>query len=58
MFRCLLWAIAAAFRPRVLLIADNLCLRQTAAGPAAPQAATAPLGCGPTFRGSGVSLVR
>jgi putative transposase len=28
MFRCLLWAIAAAFRPRVLLIADNLCLRQ------------------------------
>jgi hypothetical protein len=28
MFRCLLWAIAAAIRPRVLLIADNLCLRQ------------------------------
>jgi hypothetical protein len=28
MFRCLLWAIAAAMRPRVLLIADNLCLRQ------------------------------
>jgi hypothetical protein len=28
MFRCLLWAIAAAVRPKVLLIADNLCLRQ------------------------------
>jgi len=28
MFRCLLWAIAAAIRPKVLLIADNLCLRQ------------------------------
>ena len=28
MFHCLLWAIAAAMRPRVLLIADNLCLRQ------------------------------
>src|SRR6516225_2085649 len=28
MFRWLLWAIAAAMRPRVLLIADNLCLRQ------------------------------
>src|SRR5215831_2421464 len=28
MFRCLRWAIAAAVRPRVLLIADNLCLRQ------------------------------
>ena len=28
MFHCLLWAIAAAIRPKVLLIADNLCLRQ------------------------------
>ena len=28
MFRCLLWAIAAAVRPKILLIADNLCLRQ------------------------------
>jgi hypothetical protein len=28
MFRCLLWAIAAALRPKALLIADNLCLRQ------------------------------
>jgi hypothetical protein len=28
MFRCLLWAIAAAMRPKMLLIADNLCLRQ------------------------------
>jgi hypothetical protein len=28
MFRCLLWAIAAAMRPRALVIADNLCLRQ------------------------------
>jgi putative transposase len=28
MFRCLLWTIAAAVRPKVLLIADNLCLRQ------------------------------
>jgi putative transposase len=28
MLRCLLWAIAAAVRPKVLLIADNLCLRQ------------------------------
>jgi putative transposase len=28
MFRCLLWAIAAAVRPKVLLIVDNLCLRQ------------------------------
>ena len=28
MFRCLLWAIAAAVRPKVLLIADNVCLRQ------------------------------
>jgi hypothetical protein len=28
MFRCLLWAIAAAARPKALLIADNLCLRQ------------------------------
>src|SRR5215475_85060 len=28
MFRCLLWAFAAATRPRLLLIADNLCLRQ------------------------------
>jgi hypothetical protein len=28
MFRCLLWAIAAAIQPKVLLIADNLCLRQ------------------------------
>ena len=28
MFRCLLWAIAAAIRPKVLLITDNLCLRQ------------------------------
>ena len=28
MFRCLRWAIAAAVRPKVLLIADNLCLRQ------------------------------
>jgi hypothetical protein len=27
MFRCLLWAIAAAMRPRVLPMADNLCLR-------------------------------
>jgi putative transposase len=28
MFRCLLWTIAAAIRPKVLLITDNLCLRQ------------------------------
>ena len=28
MFRCLLWAMAAAVRPKALLIADNLCLRQ------------------------------
>jgi hypothetical protein len=28
MFRCLLWAIAAAVRPKARLIADNLCLRQ------------------------------
>src|SRR5215467_2053204 len=28
MFRCLLWAIAAVMRPKMLLIADNLCLRQ------------------------------
>jgi hypothetical protein len=28
MFRCLLWAIAATLRPKALLIADNLCLRQ------------------------------
>jgi hypothetical protein len=28
MLRCLLWAIAAAVRPKMLLIADNLCLRQ------------------------------
>src|SRR5262245_41844975 len=28
MFRWLLWAIAAAIRPKMLLIADNLCLRQ------------------------------
>jgi hypothetical protein len=28
MFRCLLWSIAAAVRPKVLLIADNLRLRQ------------------------------
>ena len=28
MFRCLLWAVAAAVRPKALLIADNLCLRQ------------------------------
>jgi hypothetical protein len=26
--RFLVWAISAAFRPRVLLIAENLCLRQ------------------------------
>jgi putative transposase len=26
--RCLLWAIAAAVQPKVLLIADNLCLRR------------------------------
>ena len=28
MLRCLLWAIAAAIRSKMLLIADNLCLRQ------------------------------
>jgi hypothetical protein len=28
MFRCLLWVSAAAVRPKVLLIADNLWLRQ------------------------------
>ena len=28
MLRCLLWALAAAVQPKVLLIADNLCLRQ------------------------------
>src|SRR5215475_5158021 len=28
MLRCLLWAFAAAMRPRLLLIADNVCLRQ------------------------------
>jgi hypothetical protein len=28
MLRCLLWVIAAAIRPKVLLVADNLCLRQ------------------------------
>ena len=28
MLRCLPWAFAAAMRPRLLLIADNVCLRQ------------------------------
>jgi putative transposase len=28
MLRCLLWLIAAAIRPKVLLVADNLSLRQ------------------------------
>ena len=28
MFRLLLWVIAAIFRPKTLLIAENLCLRQ------------------------------
>jgi len=28
MFRCFLWVIAAAIRPKLLLVADNLCLRQ------------------------------
>lgn len=28
MVRFLLWAIAAAFKPRALLITENLCLRQ------------------------------
>ena len=28
MLRCLLWVIAAAIRPKALLVADNLCLRQ------------------------------
>jgi hypothetical protein len=28
MFRCLLWAIAAVVRPKVLSVADNLCLGQ------------------------------
>jgi len=28
MFRCLLWAFAAAMRSRLLLAADNICLRQ------------------------------
>jgi putative transposase len=28
MLRCLLWVIAAAVRPKALLVADNLCLRQ------------------------------
>jgi hypothetical protein len=28
MLCCLLWAIPAAVRPKMLLIADNLCLRQ------------------------------
>jgi hypothetical protein len=28
MFRCLLWGITAVFRPKLLLIADNLCVRQ------------------------------
>ena len=28
MFRCFLWALAAAVQPKALLIADNLCLRQ------------------------------
>src|ERR1700730_10102660 len=28
MFRCLLWAIAAAVRPKGGLLPDNLCLRQ------------------------------
>ena len=27
MLRCMMWAIAAAIRPKVLLVADNLCLR-------------------------------
>jgi hypothetical protein len=27
-FRLLLWAIAAIFRPKTVLIAENLCLRQ------------------------------
>ena len=58
MFRWLLWAIAAAMRPRLLLIADNLLSPPTAAGPAAPQAATAPHGCGPAFLDPGVSMVR
>ena len=28
MFRCFLWALAAAVQLKALLIADNLCLRQ------------------------------
>jgi hypothetical protein len=28
MFRCLLWGVIAVFRPKLLLIADDLCLRR------------------------------
>src|SRR6516225_11913254 len=56
MLRCLLWVIAAAIRPKVLLVADNLCLRQQLL--VLPQAAAAPHGCGPAFLDSGVSVVR
>ena len=53
MFCCLLWAIAAAVRPKVLLIADNLCLRQRLLVLTA-----APQGCGPAILGSGMPVVR
>jgi hypothetical protein len=51
-FRLLLGAIAAIFRPRALLIAENLCLRQQLlvlqrGAPAAPeQCGSAPLDFG------------
>jgi hypothetical protein len=44
MFRCLLWAIAAALSPKVLLIADNLCLRQQLSVLQAPGATARPQG--------------
>jgi hypothetical protein len=55
MFRCLLWAIAAALSPKVLLIADNLCLRQQLSDLQAPEATARPQGYGPAFLGSGVA---
>jgi hypothetical protein len=58
MLRCLLWLIAAAIRPKVLLVADNLCLRPTVGGSPAPQATAAPRGSRPVFLDFGVSVVQ
>jgi hypothetical protein len=45
--RFLVWAIAAAFRPRVRLIAENLCLRQQLLVLQRRHPATAARQCGP-----------